>query len=150
MKLTSKAFEHEGMIPSVYTCDGKNISPPLTVSDVPPEAKSLVLLMDDPDVPKKLRKDGMWDHWVVFDMPVDIGEIPEGMEPPGVPGKGTGGNTGYYGPCPPDREHRYFFRLYALDDELDLPEGSDKKTVENALADHVIEKCVLMGRYERQ
>ncbi len=101
-------------------------------------------------MPKNLRKDGMWDHWVVFNMPVDVGEIPEGTEPPGVPGKGTGGDTGYYSPCPPDREHRYFFRLYALDAELDVPEGSDKTTVENALADHVIEKCVLMGRYERQ
>lgn len=150
MKLTSSAFQHEGKIPGKYTCDGKNINPPLAISDVPPDTKSLVLLMDDPDVPKNLRKDGMWDHWVVFNMPADVGEIPEGKEPPGVPGKGTGGNTGYYGPCPPDREHRYFFRLYALDAELDLPEGSDKTSVENALADHVIEKAVLMGRYERQ
>ena len=150
MKLTSSAFKHEGPIPGKYTCDGENISPPLTISDVPSKAKSLVLLMDDPDVPKNIRKDGMWDHWVVFNMPVDVGEIPEGQEPPGMPGKGTGGNTGYYGPCPPDREHRYYFRLYALDAELDLPKGSDKNSVENALADHVIEKAVLMGRYERK
>jgi Raf kinase inhibitor-like YbhB/YbcL family protein len=150
MKLTSKAFQKEGKIPVKYTCDGDNINPPLSISDVPKEAKSLVLIMDDPDVPRNLREDGMWDHWVVFNMPVDVREISEGSEPSGTSGKGTNGETGYYGPCPPDREHRYFFKLYALDSKLDLAEGVDKPTVEKAMKDHIIEKDVLMGRYERQ
>jgi Raf kinase inhibitor-like YbhB/YbcL family protein len=150
MKLTSSAFQNEGKIPAKYTCDGKNINPPLSISDVPAEAKSLALLMDDPDVPKNLRKDGMWDHWVVFNIPVDVREISEGSEPAGIPGKGTNGKTGYFGPCPPDREHRYFFRLYALDTHLDLPEGCDKSSVERAMKEHIIDQEILMGRYERQ
>jgi Raf kinase inhibitor-like YbhB/YbcL family protein len=150
MKLISKAFQNEGIIPVKYTCDGENMSPPLSISDVPGEAKSLVLIMDDPDVPSSIRKDGIWDHWVVFNIPTDVHEIIEGNEPPGVPGKGTNGETGYFGPCPPDREHRYYFRIYALDNNLDLEEGVDKKTVEKAMKDNIIAKDVLMGRYERQ
>jgi Raf kinase inhibitor-like YbhB/YbcL family protein len=150
MKLISKAFQNEGKIPGKYTCDGENISPPLSISDVPGEAKSLVLIMDDPDVPSSIRKDGIWDHWVIFNIPTDVHEITEGNEPSGVPGKGTNGETGYFGPCPPDREHRYYFRIYALDNNLDLEEGVDKKTVEKAMKDHIIAKDVLMGRYERQ
>jgi Raf kinase inhibitor-like YbhB/YbcL family protein len=92
----------------------------------------------------------MWDHWIVFNMPTSVQELPEGNEPPGVGGKGTNGETGYYGPCPPDREHRYFFQLYAVGINLDLAEGADKKTVEKAMQDHIIAKAVLMGRYERQ
>ncbi len=83
-------------------------------------------------------------------MPSDLREIKEGTEPPGTPGKGTSGETGYFGPCPPDREHRYFFRIFALDTQLDLPEGSGKSDVENAMKDHIIDSDTLMGRYERQ
>ncbi len=149
MKISSSAFSHEGKIPSKYTCDGDNISPPLTISDVPSAAKSLVLVMDDPDVPKEVREDGMWDHWVVFNIPTNVTEIPEGEEPPGTAGMGTNGSTGYYGPCPPDREHRYFIHLFALDTELELPEKSDKVTVERAMTNHVIDKAYMMGLYER-
>lgn len=149
MKLMSPAFEHEGKIPSKYTCDGENISPPLTVSDVPPETKSLALIMDDPDVPKHLRSDGMWDHWVVFNIPASMRDIKEGNEPDGIHGIGTGGNMNYFGPCPPDREHRYFFKLYALDTELDLPEKATKQQLEKAMENHIIEKAELMGKYER-
>ena len=145
----SPAFEHEGKIPSKYTCDGENISPPLTVSDVPPETKSLALIMDDPDVPKHLRSDGMWDHWVVFNIPASMRDIKEGNEPDGIHGIGTGGNMNYFGPCPPDREHRYFFKLYALDTELDLPEKATKQQLEKAMENHIIEKAELMGKYER-
>ena len=145
----SPAFEHEGKIPSKYTCDGENISPPLTVSDVPPETKSLALIMDDPDVPKHLRSDGMWDHWVVFNIPASMRDIKEGNEPDGIHGIGTGGNMNYFGPCPPDREHRYFFKLYALDTELDLPEKATKQQLEKAMENHIIEKTELMGKYER-
>ncbi len=149
MKLTSPAFAHGGKIPSKHTCDGPNVNPPLNISEVPAGAKSLALIMDDPDVPKHLRPDGMWDHWVVFNIPVKTTEIQEAQEPKGVHGTGTGGNTKYFGPCPPDREHRYFFKLYALDAELALPEKSTKAQVEKAMAGHILEKTELMGRYER-
>ena len=149
MKLRSSAFEHGAKIPSKYTCDGENISPPLTISDVPSGTKSLVLIMEDPDVPKNIRKDGMWDHWVVFDMPGDLCEIREGEEPEGTHGIGTGENLSYFGPCPPDREHRYFFRLYALDIELGLPEKATKQEVEKAMEKHIISKAELVGMYER-
>ncbi len=149
MKLTSTAFGHQEKIPSKYTCDGANISPPLSISDVPSQAKSLVLIMDDPDVPKRLRKDGMWDHWVVFNIPASLTEIKEGEEPEGTHGIGTSNNLDYNGPCPPDREHRYFFKLYALDTELKLPEKVKKQQVEKAIEGHVLAKTELMGRYER-
>jgi len=149
MELTSSAFKNEETIPVKYTCDGQNISPPLKISGVPTNAESLVLIMDDPDVPKSVREDGMFDHWVVFNIPPDTREIPEGQEPEGMPGKGTSGKTGYYGPCPPDREHRYFFRLYALDTILDLPAKSDKRTVEGAITGHVVDRAYIMGRYDR-
>ena len=130
MKLTSSGFENEGKIPSKYTCDGKNTNPPLTIAEVPKGTKSLALIMDDPDVPKNIRKDGVWDHWIVFNIPPDLTEIKEGKEPQGTHGLGTGNNTEYYGPCPPDREHRYFFKLYALDCKLELLEKATKRDVE--------------------
>ena len=149
MKLQSTAFEDGGKIPLKYTCDGENINPPLAISDVPAEAKSLVLVMDDPDVPKTIREDGMWDHWVVFNIPPTLREIKEGEEPEGVHGAGTGGNEDYFGPCPPDREHRYFFKLYALDAAVDLPEKASKQQVEEAMEGHIIVQTELMGLYER-
>ncbi len=149
MKLTSSVFAHKGKIPSRYTCDGDNTNPPLAISDVPSGAKSLALIMDDPDVPKEVREDGMWDHWVLFNLPANLGDISEGEKPPGTHGKGTAGNLDYFGPCPPDREHRYFFKLYALDKELDLPEKATKQQVEQAMEGHILEKAELIGRYER-
>jgi Raf kinase inhibitor-like YbhB/YbcL family protein len=149
MKLKSQAFEEGGIIPSLYTCEGKNISPPLEISDVPERAKCLVLIMDDPDVPKTLRPDGMYDHWVVTDLPPHTKELLEGAKPPGIEGKNTAGTNRYYGPCPPDREHRYFFKLYALDQKLHLPVGSTKKEVEKAMQGHIIAECELMGHYEK-
>ena len=150
MKLTSPAFTENGKIPSKFTCDGKNVNPELRISNVPKEAKTLVLIMDDPDVPAFIRKEQMWDHWVVFNIPPTTTEIPENTLPPGVPGKNTGGDPGYQGPCPPDREHRYFFKLYALDRELSLPKGSTKQEVERAMQGHILAETHLMGRYERE
>jgi len=150
MKLTSSAFQHEGNIPSRYTCDGEGISPPLTISGVPQMAKSLVLIMDDPDVPKNIRSDGIWDHWVVFNIPPNTTEIPEGQEPKGTPGVGTNNKTGYYGPCPPNGTHHYYFNLYALDTELSLPANSTKKEVLKALQEHVLAKTILLGYYKRE
>lgn len=149
LTLQSPAFEHNSLIPGRFTCDGENIAPPLKISGVPAAARSLVLIMDDPDVPKNLRPDGMWDHWVKFNMPAKDMESGEGEEPSGTAGKGSGGNLGYNGPCPPDREHRYFFKLYALSGELSLAEGASKAEVEAAMAPHVIEQAELVGRYDR-
>jgi Raf kinase inhibitor-like YbhB/YbcL family protein len=149
MKISSPAFGNGEKIPSKYTCDGQNINPPLEISQVPEGAKSLVLIMEDPDVPKNLRKDGMWDHWVVFDMPADLRNIAE-ADTPGIEGIGTNGKPGYMGPCPPDREHRYFFKLFALDTaSLALDASATKADVRRAMTDHLIAQTELMGRYER-
>ncbi len=144
MQLTSSAFSDNGAIPSKYTCDGEDMNPPLIISNAPAAARSLVLIMDDPDAPA-----GVWDHWVVFNIPPETNEIKEGREPDGVHGKGTSGNLEYHGPCPPDREHRYFFKLYALDGELDLAEGVSKTEVEAAMAGRVVAEAQLMGRCTR-
>lgn len=149
MKLKSSVFKEGGIIPSKYTCEGENISPPLTISDVPREAKSLVLIMDDPDVPATVREDRMWDHWVLFNIPPNTLHFEENSTPPCIAGKTTFGNNRYGGPCPPDREHRYFFKLYALDRMLDLKTGATKKEVEKAMEKHILDKCQLMGKYEK-
>ncbi len=153
MNLTSPSFPPHGKIPGKYTCDGENISPPLNIEHVPANAKSLALIMDDPDIPEFVKKKfniTIWDHWIVFNIPPTTTEISEGKNPPGILGKNTGGKNAYGGPCPPDKEHRYFFRMYALDKMLDLPEGVAKKQVEEGMEGHVLEKVELMGRYERK
>lgn len=152
MKLTSSAFEDSGKIPSKYTCDGANINPPLTISGVPNTAQSLVLLMDDPDIPEIAKKNfnvDVWDHLVLFNISANVREIKEGEMPLGVLGRNTRGNNTYGGPCPPDKEHRYFFKLYALDIMLPLKEGVSKKEVESVMEGHVISQAELIGRYER-
>lgn len=150
MKLTSLAFREGQEIPTLYTCDGKEISPPLQMAQVPANAKSLALIMHDPDVPSFIRSDCLWVHWVVFNLPAQLQSIGEGAAlPSGVAGKGTGGVLGYQGPCPPDRRHRYFFTLYALDALLDVPEGATRAEVERAMQGHVLAKAQLMGTYER-
>lgn len=149
MRLSSSAFEEGGKIPSKYSCDGDNINPSLEISDVPSGAKSLALIMEDPDVPKNLRPDGMWDHWIIFNIPPDTKEIPEGKEPWGIHGEGTSGNQNYNGPCPPDRKHRYFFKLFAVDSTLELEEKAKKPELEKAMEGHILEGAELMGTYER-
>ena len=109
LHLTSSAFIHNSLIPVKYTCDGVNFSPPLSISGVPTNAKSLVLIMDDPDSPT-----GTWDHWIIFNLPTNTTELKEGLPPPGVLGQGTTQEMNYQGPCPGSGQHRYFFKLYAL------------------------------------
>ena len=150
MKIASSAFKHGEKIPVLYTCQGKEINPPLLISDVPKNTKSLVLIMDDPDVPRSVRQDGMWVHWVVFNMPPETEEIKENMPPPGILGKGTEGKVGYQGPCPPDREHRYFFKLYALNSLLDLKDGATKEDVTKAMKGHIITQTELIGTYSKK
>jgi Raf kinase inhibitor-like YbhB/YbcL family protein len=150
MEITSQAFSDGGKIPPLYTCDGNNINPPLEIHHVPAEARALVLIMDDPDVPAFVRKDGLWVHWVVYNMPPGTRQIPENSTPPGTQGKGTGNVQGYEGPCPPDREHRYYLKLYALKAPLKLKPGATKAEVEAVMQGAILEKAQLMGRYEHQ
>lgn len=149
MRITSSVFGQNQKIPSKYTCDGENISPPLEFLDVPENAKSLVLIMDDPDVPKTVRPDGVWDHWVVFDIPPIAVKVDEAQNPPGTMGKNTREKLAYGGPCPPVGQHRYFFKLFALDGMLDLPEGATKSEVMLAMEGHIIEQAELIGVYSR-
>ncbi len=137
MKIVS-TFKHEQNIPSDYTCDGTDKIPPLEISDIPTNAKSLALIMDDPDAPM-----GTWDHWILWNIP------PGNKIQGGVGGKNSWGKTGYGGPCPPSGVHRYYFKLYALDIMLDLPAGSDKKALQNAMKGHILAEAVLMGKYQR-
>jgi hypothetical protein len=154
MKLTSPAFSEGSEIPSQYTCDGVNTNPQLDIADVPASAKSLVLIMDDPDVPAAVRPERMWDHWVVFNIPPETTSIPAGQNPPGIAGKNSGGKLAYGGPCPPPQfepsRHRYFFKLYALDAMLDLKEGATKAEVEQAMRGHIVAEAKLMGTYQRK
>ncbi len=150
MKLTSSAFQDHASIPPRYTCDGRDINPPLTIADVPKEAKSLALILDDPDVPPEVRADRNWDHWVVWNIPPNTAQIAEGQAPKGVIGRNSWGKSAYGGPAPPDREHRYFFKLFALDSKLDLPPSAGKPELEKAMQGHVVAKTELVGRYDRK
>ena len=144
-KLTSPAFHHGSQIPSKYTCDGENINPHLVIHGAPEGTRSLALLMEDPDAPS-----GLWVHWVVWDIPPETKEIREHMVPFGSwEGGNSWGEKGYGGPCPPPGTHRYFFRLYALDNRLKLPDESTKEELETAMAGHILATAELMGTYAR-
>lgn len=149
MQITSSKFKNEENIPSKYTCDGDRISPPLMFEDVPQDAVSLVLIVEDPDVPKIVREDGMWNHWLVWDIPFRTKGVIEGGIPEGVVGKNTSGRYDWTSPCPPDQEHRYFFKLYALDTRLDLPSEASKADLEYAMEGHILDKAQLIGKYKR-
>jgi len=150
LKITSTAFKHGEMIPSKYTCDGENSSPPLDFQGIPEEAKSLVLIVDDPDAPI-----GTWVHWVVYNLSSATGSLEENFPPSAEPvlgvrhGKNSWRKFGYGGPCPPGGTHRYFFKLYALDIFLDLMPGAKKKDVEAHMNGHVLAEAQLMGTYKR-
>ena len=150
LKLTSPAFANMGKIPEKYACDGGRVSPPLNISGVTLEAKSLVLIMEDPDVPKSVRPDGMWDHWLKFNLPPTLTNIGEGQDPGGVAGITTSKGLSYVPPCPPDREHRYFFKLFSLDTILDLNQGASKPEIEAAMQGHTLQQAELVGLYEKK
>lgn len=146
-EITSDAFKAGELIPKKYTCDGDDVSPPLTFNDIPKDARALVLIMDDPDAPV-----GTWDHWILYNIPPATAVLAEGLKtsPRGaLSGRNSWKRQGYGGPCPPDKEHRYFFKLYALNAPLTLPDGAGKKEVEAAMQGHVIEQAELLGRYDR-
>ena len=142
MKLTS-TFKQGEFIPKKYTCDALNISPPLQISDVPANAKSLALIVDDPDAPSKT-----WLHWTVWNIPADTKEISEDAKI-GVEGMTDFGRTGYGGPCPPNGTHTYRFKLYALDKVLALEQGATLAQLEAAMQGHIIAQTELDGEYKR-
>lgn len=150
LKITSPAFEMNEMIPSRFTCDGENISPEFIFSNIPEGTHSFALTMEDPDVPHSIRPDGMWNHWVVWNIPPTTTSIKSGATPPGVLGMNTSKRVAYDGPCPPDREHRYIFTLYALDTKLSLPSGANKEALLDDISTHIIEKAQLIGFYNRK
>lgn len=151
LSLTSSAFSNQETIPSKYTCDGEGVNPPLAwAGTVPPRSKSFVLIMEDPDVPASIRSDQMFDHWVIFNIPKNTSVLDEASTPPGVQGANSRGDASYTGPCPPDREHRYFFKLFMLDTMLDLQSGATKHDVLAAMENHVMATAELVGRYQRQ
>lgn len=151
LRVESTAFEEGGTIPRRYTCDGEDVSPPLSWSTPPEGTKSLVLICDDPDAPM-----GTWVHWVLFGLSPDISELPEGVPSQRIvlggakQGTTSFGRVGYGGPCPPKGPaHRYFFKLYAVDTEIDLDAGATKQEVLRVIEGHILAQGQLMGRYSR-
>ena len=150
MTVTSTAFEEGSMIPRKYTCDGEDVSPPLAWSAVPEGTKSLALISDDPDAPV-----GTWVHWVLFNIPSDVTELPEGvpsdqkLENGSCHGITDFRRPGYGGPCPPGGTHRYYFKVYALDAVLDLEPGATKAQLLAAMEGHILAEGQLMGKYTR-
>jgi len=154
LTLTSKAFSNQGSIPAQYTCEGKNVSPPLNWSGVPGDAKSLALVVDDPDAPDPAAPKTIWTHWVLYNLPAKDGTLPEGVQAADLPqGTREGTNdwkrTGYGGPCPPIGRHRYYFRLFALD--LVLPDlGQPTRTkLLASMEGHVAGSHELTGTYQK-
>ena len=151
IKVTSTAFTEGGMIPPKYTCDGEDISPPLQWDAVPDGAKSIALISDDPDAPM-----GTWVHWVLFNLPAQTKKLPENVPPDKTLPNGARqgitdfGRVGYGGPCPPSGTHRYFFKIYALDTELQLDAGAGKRDLLKAMEGHILAKGQLMGKYKRK
>jgi Raf kinase inhibitor-like YbhB/YbcL family protein len=145
MKITSSAFQEDANIPSKFTCDGEDTSPPLQIADVPAGAKSLVLIVDDPDAPS-----GLFTHWIVWNISPQTSSAGEGSAPKGMKGTNDFGKSGYGGPCPPSGTHRYYFKIFALDCELDLPAGAKRVQLDAAMKGHVIAQGELMGRYSRK
>lgn len=146
MKLTSSAFEQGAVIPTKHTCDGADVSPPLAWSDVPAGTAAFALICDDPDAPA-----GTWVHWVLYNLPSSVTGLREGDAGGGVQGRNDFRTARYGGPCPPPgKPHRYFFKLYALKQSLDLKAGATKADVERAMRGQVLAEAQLMGTYGRK
>jgi hypothetical protein len=145
LQLVSPAFKHNEFIPEKYTCDGKDINPPLLIENIPSGTKSMALIVDDPDAPA-----GTWVHWVVWNISPDTKEMKESSVPEGAQqGVNDFRKHEYGGPCPPSGTHRYFFKLYALDTMLNLGSKAKKSDLEQAMKGHILEKTELIGRYRR-
>ena len=145
MKITTTAFQQGGNIPSKFTCDGADANPPLRFEGVPAEAKSLALIVDDADAPG-----GLFTHWLVWNIDPTTTTVEENSAPAnGVQGKNDFGKSGYGGPCPPSGTHRYFFKIFALDRQLDLAAGSKRAQLDAQMRGHIMAQGELMGRYSR-
>ncbi|MBI4049994.1 MAG: YbhB/YbcL family Raf kinase inhibitor-like protein [Candidatus Doudnabacteria bacterium] len=145
MQVTSPVFQHKGRIPVKYTCDGENINPPLVIGDVPEKARTLALVMDDPDAPR-----GTFTHWTLWNIAPGARKIAENSVPAGsTEGMTSFGRSGYGGPCPPAGTHRYFFKIYALDGQLNLNSDADKAKLEEAMRGHILDQAELVGLYSR-
>lgn len=154
MKLQSPVFQHQAEIPSQYTCEGSNISPPLTWTQIPGGSKSLVLIVDDPDAPDPAAPKLTWVHWLLYNLPANSTGLPEAVKDlPAGTGQGLNDwkKTGYSGPCPPIGRHRYFHKLYALDIELPVSLGKPTKAkLEQAMQGHILAKTELIGTYQKK
>ncbi len=153
MILTSPAFDSGQDIPAVYSCEGKNISPPLQWSGAPPETRSYVLIADDPDAPDPKAPRTIWVHWIVYNIPVTTTQFPEAVShlPSGArQGVNDFHNVGYGGPCPPIGRHRYFFRLYALNSMLPDLGAVTRQQLERKMTGHVLEEATIMGGYRKR
>jgi Raf kinase inhibitor-like YbhB/YbcL family protein len=155
LKLTSSAFEHGAGIPTRYTCEGEDMSPPLAWSGVPAEARSLALIVDDPDAPDPAAPKMTWVHWVLYDLPADATHLDQGVASSALPagtlqGKNDWKRTGYGGPCPPIGRHRYFHKLYALDAKLPDLAQPTKDQLLKAMQGHVLAQVELVGTYQKQ
>jgi hypothetical protein len=155
LRLTSPAFEEGGAIPTKYTCEGQDISPPLEWTGVPEDAESLVLVVDDPDAPDPEAPKMTWIHWVVYNIPPGIDGLAEGAAEGDFKRRAAHGlnswvKAGYGGPCPPIGRHRYFFRLYALDQVLEGLDRPTKKHLMDVMEGHVIAEAELMGTYQKK
>ena len=154
LSITSTAFEEGGSIPAVYTCEGDDISPPLSFSGVPELAQTLVLIVDDPDAPDPKAPQTTWVHWVLYNIPVAVSGMVEDTARHGLPpgtskGKNDWGHTGYGGPCPPIGRHRYFHKLYALDVKLPDLQAPTKAELERAMQGQVVATASLIGTYQK-
>jgi Raf kinase inhibitor-like YbhB/YbcL family protein len=145
MKITSSAFHEGGNVPSKFTCEGSDTSPPLQITGVPSGAQSLVLIADDPDAPS-----GVFTHWLIWNISPTTNSISEGNAPKGVHGTNDFGKSGYKGPCPPSGMHKYSFKVFALDRELDLRGGAKRTQLDAAMKGHVIAQGELVACYGRK
>jgi len=143
LHISSPSFQNDGSIPKDFACEGRGVSPELLIGDIPREAKTLALIVEDPDAPGQI-----FDHWVVWNIPPSK-RITENARP-GLEGKNSKGEIGYTGPCPPEGTHRYFFKVYAVDTLLDLKQGATKAQLIDALRDHVVAYGELVGTYKKQ
>jgi hypothetical protein len=155
LTITSTAFAPEGAIPSLYTCEGKDVSPPLAWSGAPAATKSFALIVDDPDAPDPAAPKMTWVHWVLYDIPASASSLPEAVQtsalPPGTrEGVNDWGRTGFGGPCPPIGRHRYFHKLYALDAVLPDLKRPKKAALEQAMQGHILAQAVLIGTYQKR